>query len=106
MNTTTLSEGRTTTQPVTVLYTAKTHTTGGREGGASRTSDGRLDVIVPVPASQPTKCAVGGKDLSDLYVTSAWAGLEAAARADQPHAGSLFRVRPGVRGKKINRYAG
>ena len=32
------------TRPVKVLYTAKTHTTGGREGGASRTSDGRLDV--------------------------------------------------------------
>ena len=44
MNTTTLSEGRTATKPVKVLYTAKTHTTGGREGGASRTSDGRLDV--------------------------------------------------------------
>ena len=27
-----------------VLYTAKAHTTGGREGGGSRTSDGRLDV--------------------------------------------------------------
>ena len=44
MNTTTLSEERTATKPVKVLYTAKTHTTGGREGGASRTSDGRLDV--------------------------------------------------------------
>src|SRR5688572_12184426 len=44
MNTTTMSEHSTTTQPVKVLYTAKTHTTGGREGGASRTSDGRLDV--------------------------------------------------------------
>jgi ureidoacrylate peracid hydrolase len=27
-----------------ILYTAKAHTTGGREGGASRTSDGHLDV--------------------------------------------------------------
>jgi lipoyl-dependent peroxiredoxin len=27
-----------------VLYTAKAHTTGGREGGASRTDDGRLEV--------------------------------------------------------------
>ena len=44
MNTTTMSEDRTATKPVKVLYTAKTHTTGGREGGASRTSDGRLDV--------------------------------------------------------------
>ena len=32
-----------------VLYTAKTHTTGGREGGASRTSDGRLDLKLTVP---------------------------------------------------------
>jgi lipoyl-dependent peroxiredoxin len=41
----------TTTQPVKVLYTAKAHTTGGREGGASRTSDGRLDVKLTVPGT-------------------------------------------------------
>src|ERR1051325_7885360 len=41
----------TATQPVKVLYTAKTHTTGGREGGASRTSDGRLDVKLSVPGA-------------------------------------------------------
>ena len=35
-----------------VLYTAKTHTTGGREGGASRTSDGRLDVKLTVPGTK------------------------------------------------------
>ena len=38
-----------TTQSAKVLYTAKTHTTGGREGGASRTSDGRLDVKYSLP---------------------------------------------------------
>ena len=37
-----------------VLYTAKTHTTGGREGGASRTSDGRLDVKLSVPGTPGT----------------------------------------------------
>src|SRR6516164_1575536 len=41
----------TTTQPKNVLYTAKAHTTGGREGGASRTSDGRLDVKFSVPGT-------------------------------------------------------
>jgi len=51
MNTTKMSESSTTTQPVKVLYTAKTHTTGGREGGASRTSDGRLDVKLSVPGT-------------------------------------------------------
>ncbi len=49
MNTTKMSEESTTTQAAKVLYTAKAHTTGGREGGASRTSDGRLDVKFSVP---------------------------------------------------------
>jgi osmotically inducible protein OsmC len=34
-----------------VLYTAKTHTAGGRESGASRSSDGRLDVRLSVPGT-------------------------------------------------------
>jgi Ohr subfamily peroxiredoxin len=34
-----------------VLYTAQAHTTGGREGGHSRTSDGRLDVRLGVPGT-------------------------------------------------------
>jgi osmotically inducible protein OsmC len=36
------------TQIEKVLYTAKAHTTGGRDG-ASRTSDGRLDVTLSSP---------------------------------------------------------
>jgi lipoyl-dependent peroxiredoxin len=46
MNTT---EEKPTTQSAKVIYTAKTHTTGGREGGTSRTSDGRLDVKLSPP---------------------------------------------------------
>ena len=34
-----------------VLYTAKTHTSGGREGGVSRSSDGRLDVKFTSPGA-------------------------------------------------------
>jgi lipoyl-dependent peroxiredoxin len=37
-----------------VLYTAKAHTTGGRDGGSSRTSDGRLDVKLSVPGTPGT----------------------------------------------------
>ena len=51
MNTTTMSEQSTKPRPVKVLYTAKAHTTGGREGGASRTSDGRLEVKLSVPGT-------------------------------------------------------
>lgn len=42
------------TQIKKVLYTAKAHTTGGREGGASRTSDGRLDVRLTPPGGPGT----------------------------------------------------
>src|ERR1700691_6126214 len=42
------------TQIEKVIYTAKAHTTGGREGGASRTSDGRLEVKLSVPGSSGT----------------------------------------------------
>jgi osmotically inducible protein OsmC len=54
MNTTEMSEASTTTQTAKLLYTAKAHTTGGREGGASRTSDGRLDVKLSIPGGPGT----------------------------------------------------
>jgi Ohr subfamily peroxiredoxin len=34
-----------------VLYTARAHTTGGRDHGSSRTDDGRLDVALSSPGS-------------------------------------------------------
>ena len=42
------------TQPQKVLYTAKVHTTGGRDGGASRSNDGRLDIRHSIPGSPGT----------------------------------------------------
>jgi lipoyl-dependent peroxiredoxin len=39
------------TQSGKVLYTAKTHTTGGREHGVSRSSDGRLDIKLSTPGT-------------------------------------------------------
>ena len=37
-----------------LLYTAKVHTTGGREGGVARSSDGHLDVRISMPGSPGT----------------------------------------------------
>ena len=34
-----------------VLYTANVHTTGGREGGSSKSSDGRLDIKTSLPGA-------------------------------------------------------
>ncbi|WP_409191583.1 organic hydroperoxide resistance protein [Bradyrhizobium sp. RDM4] len=36
-------------QTAKILYTARTHTTGGRQDGMSRSSDGRLDVKLSPP---------------------------------------------------------
>jgi Ohr subfamily peroxiredoxin len=46
-----LASERTASQGGKVVYTAKTHTTGGREKGAARSSDGRLDVKLSPPGS-------------------------------------------------------
>src|SRR2546423_4586225 len=40
---------RSTQDDIKVRYTAKTHTSGGRRGGVSRSDDGRLDVKFSVP---------------------------------------------------------
>jgi organic hydroperoxide reductase OsmC/OhrA len=40
-----------------VQYTAQAHTTGGRDGGPSRTSDGRLDINLSVPGLAPRESA-------------------------------------------------
>jgi sugar lactone lactonase YvrE len=67
--------------------------------------DGTLDRVVELPVARPTSCAFGGEDLGDLYVTSARMGLTAEALESQPHAGGVFVLRPGVRGRPPNRFA-
>jgi osmotically inducible protein OsmC len=49
-----LAQQRTRKTSNKVIYTAKTHTTGGRENGASRSSDGRLDIKLSPPGSPRT----------------------------------------------------
>ncbi|MFD7293277.1 SMP-30/gluconolactonase/LRE family protein [Streptomyces sp. NPDC059897] len=63
------------------------------DGAAVRryTPEGRLDRVLPLPVSRPTACAFGGADLRDLYVSTAWVGLE----GPEPLAGSLLVV-PGA----------
>lgn len=68
--------------------------------------DGRIDGAIPIPAANPTACCFGGPDLDTLYITTATQRLDAAQLAGQPLAGSVFAVRPGVRGLPESRYAG
>lgn len=60
------------------------------------TPQGRLDRSLPVPAMKPAMCAFGGSGLDTLFVTSIRpAGIDLS---DQPLAGGVFALRPGVRG--------
>jgi L-arabinonolactonase len=68
--------------------------------------DGTVEREIPVPADHPTCLTFGGPDLDILFITSAWFGIDEANRVRQPHAGSLFALRPGVRGLPEHRYAG
>jgi D-xylonolactonase len=61
--------------------------------------DGSLDAEVRLPVTNPTSVAFGGADLSELYVTSAKHRLSPAQLAQEPLAGSVLRLRPGVRGR-------
>jgi xylono-1,5-lactonase len=68
------------------------HWGGGR---VSRFSpDGKLERVIPLPASQVTNCVFAGAALDRLFVTSA-----AIGKAGEPLAGTLFEVDAGgVRG--------
>jgi sugar lactone lactonase YvrE len=68
--------------------------------------DGTLDKALPLPAKLITSMAFGDDDLDSLYVSSAGAYLSPQEQAEQPHAGKLFRLDPGVRGRPANGFGG
>jgi sugar lactone lactonase YvrE len=68
--------------------------------------DGTLDAIIPLPVAEVSSCVFGGPDLDTMFITTAWSTLPDEARAAQPHAGSLFVTRPGIRGIPRATFAG
>ena len=67
---------------------------------------GVLDRVVKLPVAKVTSCAFGGPDLADLYITSASIELSPDELREQPHAGGLFRHRPGVAGLPTHSFKG
>ncbi len=69
-------------------------------GGCARCyrPDGSLLREVRLPASNVTKIALGGPELKTAYATTARIGLDDAALADQPDAGSVFAFDVAVAG--------
>jgi L-arabinonolactonase len=51
-----------------------------------------------VPVQKPTCVAFGGPDLDTLFITTSRLGSSVEILEREPHSGSLFAVRPGVKG--------
>jgi sugar lactone lactonase YvrE len=59
---------------------------------------GQLLEQILLPALQVSSCVFGGKDLDELYITSACTGLQEADLKSYEHSGSLFRLKTRAEG--------
>ncbi len=74
---------------------------GGSQVGRWDPETGELIGTVGVPAPNVTSCAFGGPDLDVLYITTA-GGDNQKMKEEYPLAGSVFKVKPGVKGVRAN----
>jgi sugar lactone lactonase YvrE len=79
-------------------------------GGAQVTKwnpdSGQLLEQIPVPALNVSSCTFGGRNLNELYITSARVGLDSAALARYPLTGGVFRLETKVEGLPTFEFAG
>ncbi len=79
-------------------------------GGAQITKwnphTGQLLEQIPVPALQPSSCVFGGKNMNELFITSARKGMDAAALSEYPLSGGVFRVETNVEGLPMFEFTG
>jgi sugar lactone lactonase YvrE len=59
---------------------------------------GKIERVVPMPVERPSSCAFGGKNLDELYITSAATTITPEGRVKQPWIGDVLRIYPGVKG--------
>ena len=59
---------------------------------------GKLEREIRVPTELVTCIGFGGKNLDELYITTAWYNLSDQQRKDQPLAGDLFRIQTDITG--------
>lgn len=68
--------------------------------------DGKIERQIRFPVQHVISFAFGGRDLDELFVTTAWWGFSEEERKRQPWAGDLFRVKTGVQGLVEPAFAG
>jgi sugar lactone lactonase YvrE len=68
--------------------------------------EGNIEREIKLPVKNVTSCIFGGDDLGDLYITTARYLLDENELKEQPLAGDVFRIRPGVTGLPDPKYGG
>ena len=71
---------------------------GGSAVGCWNPVTGELIDKIEVPAKNITSCAFGDEDMGTLYITSAREATSNEELEKWPHAGGVFKYRPGVKG--------
>jgi sugar lactone lactonase YvrE len=67
---------------------------------------GRIERIIELPVSRGTSVMFGGSDLSTLYITTMRTTLDERQLSEEPLAGCLLAITPGVRGLAETPFAG
>jgi sugar lactone lactonase YvrE len=67
---------------------------------------GKIEREFQLPVQRPTSICFGGKDLCDLYITSAQFGLSKKEKERQPFAGNLFKIRTDIKGLEESKFLG
>jgi sugar lactone lactonase YvrE len=66
--------------------------------------DGTRERFIELPVSQVTSCTFAGNRLDRLFVTSARIGISPEKLENEPAAGGLFEIDPGVCGLPTNKF--
>jgi sugar lactone lactonase YvrE len=66
----------------------------------------RIIDSIELPTEQVTSCAFGGRNLDELYISTACTTLSDKKLAEQIHAGDMFVVRTSTCGLEPYRYSG
>ncbi|WP_223701675.1 SMP-30/gluconolactonase/LRE family protein [Sutcliffiella deserti] len=79
---------------------------GGSKVSRWNPATGQQIDSIEVPALNVTSCVFGGKDLNELYITTARTGLNKEQLNDYPLSGGLFRIKTDVKGSPSYAFKG
>lgn len=77
---------------------------GGSKVSRWNPNTGKMISSIDVPAINVTSCIFGGKDLDELYITTARTGLSKEQLQMYPYSGGLFKIKLDIKGTATYSY--